>query len=236
MTLRLRAHLYKDEHPEHSILINDWNTLFQTSAQTASGSTLSLDIAPLSGGNAIQYYSFEISDWALEQLKSGSTIHITRQIIEKSSQKNLVPEVGPTLGFLRFFDGHLIVDHGGAGIEENTYTDYAYINVDTIRNNDVVPIHSAFPIQDRAVSDIVIVPDHSCQMEYSLTYSVDGKKLTTPTYQSKIIVPLYKTHMVPTVARFLNDHNLTHYQYHSIPELHDIISYDPKSLLSPPAP
>lgn len=237
MTLQLQAHLYQDEHPDNSILISDWSTLFQTSssALSVSGSTLTLDIAPLPGGNAVQYYSFEISEWALEQLKSGSTIYITSQIIEKINPQNPSPKEGPTLGFLRFFDNHLIVEHGGAGVEQNTYTNYAYIDVDAIRNDAVIPIHSTFPIQDRAVSDTVIVPDASCQIEYSLTYSIDGKKLTTPTYQSKIEVPLYQTHMVPTIARFLNEHNLTYYQYHSISELHDIVAYDPKSILSPTA-
>lgn len=233
MTLQLQAYLYKNEQPDTSILISDWNTLIQSPAQTVSGSTLSLDIAPLSGGSAIQYYSFEISEWALEQLKSGSTIQINSRIIEKNSQNSSFAKDGPTLGFLRFFDGRLIVEHGGAGVVENTYTNYVYIDVDSIQNNNVISVHSTFPIQDRAVSDTVIVPDSSCQIEYSLTYSIDGKKLTTPTYHSKIIVPLYQTHMVPTIAQFLNDHNLTYYQYHSISELHDIVAYDPKSLLSP---
>ena len=208
LTLQLQAHLYQNEQPDTSILISNWNTLIQSPAQTVFGSTLSLDIAPLSGGNSIQYYAFEISEWALEQLKSGSTIQINSQIIEKSSQNSSSPKCGPTLEFLRFFDGHLIVEHGGAGLEKNTYTNYAYIEVDAIQNEDIIPVHSTFPIQDRAVSDTVIVPDSSCQIEYSLTYSIDGKKLTTPTYRSKIIVPLYQTHMVPTIAQFLNDHSV----------------------------
>lgn len=62
MTLQLQAHLYQNEQPDTSILISNWNTLIQSPAQTVFGSTLSLDIAPLSGGNAIQYYAFEISE------------------------------------------------------------------------------------------------------------------------------------------------------------------------------
>lgn len=220
VSIELNAMLVDNDMPSDSSWIA-WDKLVKPGSDTA----LPIKITPIDGGDGMRYYSFELSDWAFTLLQAGKNIHLNGRIESRTESLELF------FGSLSLFEGRLVVSTGGAGSDDTNILNYVYIPVDTTQAGDIIPIHSTFLIQDRAAADTVLIPDRSCRLEYSLTYKIDGKELTTDSFTTTIHVPFYKDMTTINVALYMNSSGIDHYKYASNPELQEMIGHDPAQLI-----